>query len=213
MSHATSSRPNVSIREWLNNFSEIWYLSFLQKLVGPCRFPRLSTSYNFVGSIAQITCFLLNDVSLMRPYSFLTWPLPVHLIFRLLPPFDQCAILLCLSIINSKRKERLLRSRLHEPNFTFLTLLIWSSIFINIEIFCWRDVFCTTGSVCIYDAMSRRWEHKQAKHSIFCQVKYRMRHKSVNRKCIAVYCSFNGFYKVISPTEIVQSDLHCYLDI
>jgi hypothetical protein len=28
-----------------------------------------------------------------------------------------------------------------------------------------------------------------------------------------VYCSFNGFYKVISPTEIVQSDLHCYLDI
>jgi hypothetical protein len=40
-----------------------------------------------------------------------------------------------------------------------------------------------------------------------------VRHKSVNRKCITVYCSFNGSYKVISPTEIVQSDLHCYLDI
>jgi hypothetical protein len=44
-------------------------------------------------------------------------------------------------------------------------------------------------------------------------VKYRMRHKSVNPKCITVYCSFNCFYKVISPTEIVQSDLHCYQDI
>jgi hypothetical protein len=43
--------------------------------------------------------------------------------------------------------------------------------------------------------------------------KYRVQHKSVNWKCITVYCSFNGFYKVISPTEIVQSDLHCYLDI
>jgi hypothetical protein len=43
--------------------------------------------------------------------------------------------------------------------------------------------------------------------------KYRVQHESVNRKCITVYCSFNGFYKVISPTEIVQSDLHCYLDI
>jgi hypothetical protein len=38
-------------------------------------------------------------------------------------------------------------------------------------------------------------------------------HKSVNRKFNKVYCSFNGFYKIISPTEIVQRDLHCYLDI
>jgi hypothetical protein len=43
--------------------------------------------------------------------------------------------------------------------------------------------------------------------------KLQVRHKSFNRKCITVYCIFNGFYKVISPTEIVQSDLHCYLDI
>jgi hypothetical protein len=42
---------------------------------------------------------------------------------------------------------------------------------------------------------------------------YRVRHKSVNRKCVTMYFTFNGFYKVISPAEIVQSDLHCYLDI
>jgi hypothetical protein len=42
----------------------------------------------------------------------------------------------------------------------------------------------------------------------FQNVKIQVRHKSVNQKCITVYCGFNGFYKVI-----VQSDLHCYLDI
>jgi hypothetical protein len=42
---------------------------------------------------------------------------------------------------------------------------------------------------------------------------YRVLHKSVNRSCITVYRSFSDFYKVISITEIVQSDLHCYLYI
>jgi hypothetical protein len=50
-------------------------------------------------------------------------------------------------------------------------------------------------------------------HATTFVIIYRVLHKSVNRKCITVYCSFNGFYKVISPTEIAQTDLHCYLDI